>query len=148
MSQANINKNNAEISTIEEKIKSLEAEYAEKKSKVEQDANTKLDTLKSTKGKEVENFEGDLNLKQKTFDEETAALAKAKEELKLAKTTFKTENSMYLKDIKIHGKEKLNNMKAVDSELKKLIKEQNSAIKGLEKQIKKEEKAIQKAMAI
>jgi len=148
MSQANIDKFNAEISTIEKKIKSLEAEYAEKKSKVEQEADTKLETLKSTKGKEVEGLENDLKQKQKTFDKASAALDKAKEEFKLSKATFKTENSMYLKDIKNHDKEKENNMKDVDSELKKLIKEQNSEIKDLEKQIKKEVKEIEKAMAI
>jgi len=148
MSQSNIDKFNAEINTIEDKIKSLEAEYAAKKTQVDQEANTKLETLKSTKGKEIENLENDLNSKQKTFDKASAALAKAKEEFKLPKATYKTENSMYLKDLKIHDKEKAKKLKAVDSELNKLVKEQNSEIKSLEKQIKKETKAIEKAMAI
>ena len=148
MSQANIDNFNAEIMTIEEKIKSLEAEYAGKKNQAEQEANTKLDTLKSTKGNEIENLENDLNQKQKTFDEASAALVKAKEELKLAKQTHKAENSIYLKDIKLHDKEAINKLKGLDSELKKLIKEHNSDIKNLDKQIKKENKEIQKAMAI
>ncbi len=148
MSQANIDKFNAEIMTIEEKIKSLEAEYAGKKNQAEQEANAKLDTLKSTKGKEIENLENDLNHKQKTFDETSAALTKAKEELKLAKQTHKAENSIYLKDIKLHDKEAATKLKGINSELKKLIKENNSDIKNLDKQIKQETKAIEKAMAI
>jgi len=146
MSQANIDNFNAEINIIEEKIKSLEAEYAGKRTNVDSEAKTKLETLQSTKGKEIEVLLADLNQKQKTFDKADAAKDKAKEELNLSKTTYKTENSMYEKDIKILDKEKSSKVKDVDSELKKLIKEQNSEIKGLEKQIKQENKEIQKAM--
>lgn len=148
MSQANIDNFNAEINIIEEKIKSLEAEYAGKRTNVDSEVKTKLETLQSTKGKEIEVLLTNLNQKQKTFDKASAAKDKAKEELNLSKTTYKTENSMYEKDIKILDKEKSSKMKDVDSELKKLIKEQKSEIKGLEKQIKQENKEIQKAMEI
>ena len=104
MSQANIDNFNAEINIIEEKIKSLEAEYAGKKANVEAEAKRKLETLQSTKGKEIEVLMGDFNSKQKTFDEASAAKDKAKEELNLSNQTYKTENSMYEKDIIIHEK--------------------------------------------
>ena len=60
----------------------------------------------------------------------------------------KAENSIYLKDIKLHDKEAINKLKGLDSELKKFIKEHNSDIKNLDKQIKQETKEIEKAMAI
>jgi len=148
MSEDNINKLKNEIKSIQDKIESLEADYIIKKESAHLEAKSKLEALQSTKGKEVENFKNDLDKKQKAVDETTTAVAKAKEELKLAKQVFKTENSEYNKELKDHDKEVPIKLKSLDSELKNLIKKENSKIKTLEKQIHQEEKELEKFVVV